>query len=307
MMAGVSFVAYIAARSIEGTVGTLFMAFGVSACGWAWLLARALFDPAHRDVWWPRVMVLVLTACGAVSVLAPAGGALRMVTGNAYALAGSAALVLTFIEVFQARGALVDASERRFRALFLGVYSVLMAVSVLGSWEAQKAVEIACAVTGLVCAGAAAAYRFWHPLKPAPRPESQRKPATEDDARLADQITRLLETERLHCEPGLKIGDLATRLGQPEHRLSHCIAARMGFANFNRLINHYRIEQAKRLLTSEPRRPILNVAFDCGFASLGPFNRAFREATGVTPTVFRSSRSACRSPLADLLSPPPAR
>ena len=29
------------------------------------------------------------------------------------------------------------------------------------------------------------------------------------------------------------------------------------------------------------------IAYDIGFASLGPFNRAFREETGVSPTEWR--------------------
>lgn len=288
LISAASFSAYIAARLTEGAPATLLMAFGVSACGWAWLLARALFDPAAHDARWPRIVVLVLTVCGAVSVLAPAGGVVRMVAGNAYAIAGSAALVMTFIEAFQARGALIDGPERRFRAAFLVVYSVLMGVSVLGAWQAQGAVEVACAVTGLISAGLAVAYRTRRPLKPAPRPPVQRRPATDEDARLAGQIVQLFEREGVHAEAGLKIGDLAARLGQPEHRLSHCITAQMGFANFNRLINHYRIEQARRLLTEDPRRPILLVAFDCGFASVGPFNRAFKEATSLTPSAYRA-------------------
>ncbi|MEM8546929.1 MAG: helix-turn-helix domain-containing protein [Pseudomonadota bacterium] len=32
---------------------------------------------------------------------------------------------------------------------------------------------------------------------------------------------------------------------------------------------------------------ILAVAMDSGFASLGPFNRAFKQDTGVTPSQFR--------------------
>jgi AraC-like DNA-binding protein len=167
-----------------------------------------------------------------------------------------------------------------------------MGVSVLGVWEAQGAVETACAVAGLVWAGAAVAYRFGHPLIAAPRPAAQRRPATDEDARLARRIVVLLEEDALYSEPGLKIGDLAARLRQPEHRLSHCITAQLGFTNFNRLINHYRIERAKRLLASEPRRPILQVAFDCGFASLGPFNRAYKHATGLTPTAFRGRGQA---------------
>ena len=33
--------------------------------------------------------------------------------------------------------------------------------------------------------------------------------------------------------------------------------------------------------------PILTIALDAGFQSLGPFNRAFKVQTGMTPTEFR--------------------
>ncbi|PXW68077.1 helix-turn-helix protein [Blastomonas natatoria] len=34
--------------------------------------------------------------------------------------------------------------------------------------------------------------------------------------------------------------------------------------------------------------PIITIALDAGFGSLGPFNRAFREAEGMTPSEYRA-------------------
>ena len=83
----------------------------------------------------------------------------------------------------------------------------------------------------------------------------------------------------------------AARLGEPEHRVSRCISAATGFPNFNRLINHHRVEAAKgRLAAADETRSILQIALDCGFASLGPFNRAFREETGMTPRAYRAAQ-----------------
>jgi len=36
--------------------------------------------------------------------------------------------------------------------------------------------------------------------------------------------------------------------------------------------------------------PILTIALDAGFGSIGPFNRAFKTQTGVTPTEYRRTR-----------------
>ena len=38
--------------------------------------------------------------------------------------------------------------------------------------------------------------------------------------------------------------------------------------------------------------PILTIALDAGFGSLGPFNRAFRDAEGMTPSAYRAGRLA---------------
>ena len=67
------------------------------------------------------------------------------------------------------------------------------------------------------------------------------------------------------------------------------VSAGLGFANFNRLINHHRIEQAKQVLASDDDRSILEIALDCGFGSVGPFNRAFKAETRMTPKAWRAS------------------
>jgi AraC-like DNA-binding protein len=38
--------------------------------------------------------------------------------------------------------------------------------------------------------------------------------------------------------------------------------------------------------------PILTIALDAGFQSLGPFNRAFKAQTGMTPSEFRRQQLA---------------
>ena len=34
---------------------------------------------------------------------------------------------------------------------------------------------------------------------------------------------------------------------------------------------------------------MLTIALDCGYGSIGPFNRAFKARFGITPTQFRNS------------------
>jgi len=46
---------------------------------------------------------------------------------------------------------------------------------------------------------------------------------------------------------------------------------------------------ARRLRSPEDARlPILTLALEAGYASIGPFNRAFKARYGVTPSTWRS-------------------
>ena len=290
-IATVSFVCYILARIVDGRTGMAFSVVGVGACGWAWLVARALFDPVERDARWAPVVALVVAISGGLSELLPAVGMVGRVAGNIYALSGSAALLLTFVEPFQRYGRDLPAGEKRFRFAFVAVYAVLVAASVLGLRAASDAaqddlVKGVCAVVGLAAALVAVWFRQAHPL--ATRPA--RRAPTEDDARLAERLRRLLADEAIDLRPELKIADVAARLGEPEYRVSQGIGAALGFPNFNRWINHQRITRAKALLANpDERRSILEIAFACGFASLGPFNRAFRDEVGTTPRAYRTA------------------
>ena len=89
----------------------------------------------------------------------------------------------------------------------------------------------------------------------------------------------------------LTIGALAAELGEPEHRLRRLINQRLGHRNFADFVNSYRVEAAKVRLADpqDARITVAAIAFNLGYGSLGPFNRAFRTATGVSPTEWRKS------------------
>ena len=54
---------------------------------------------------------------------------------------------------------------------------------------------------------------------------------------------------------------------------------------FTEFLNHYRVNQAKRLLLTD--ESIGNVCYACGFESLSYFNRVFRKLTGSSPGGYR--------------------
>ena len=86
------------------------------------------------------------------------------------------------------------------------------------------------------------------------------------------------------------IGGLAAQLGEQEYRLRRTINGQLGFRNFSAFLNSYRLAEVKAALADPAQRdvPIITIALDAGFGSLGPFNRAFREAEGMTPSEFRA-------------------
>jgi AraC-like DNA-binding protein len=127
-------------------------------------------------------------------------------------------------------------------------------------------------------------------MAPAPRPRAL---PPEDDALIA-RLRQHMQDELAWRDEGLTIAALAARLGEQEYRLRRAINGSLGHRNFAQFLNSYRLGEVKAALADRAQRevPILTIALDAGFGSLGPFNRAFREAEGMTPSEWRAARLA---------------
>ena len=119
-------------------------------------------------------------------------------------------------------------------------------------------------------------------------------PTDPEDERVAQALQRLMEDAQVYREEGLSVAALAARLRVPEYRLRRVINQRLGHRNFNAYVNGLRLEQACKALADPALRhlPVLSIALDAGFQSIGPFNRAFKAAMGVTPTDYRRHKLA---------------
>jgi AraC-like DNA-binding protein len=108
-------------------------------------------------------------------------------------------------------------------------------------------------------------------------------------ALLLRRLDNLMTVERVYRQEGLTIGGLAAKLDLPEYRLRQAINEGLGYRNFNAFLNRYRIDEVKAALSDPGQRDVavLTIAMDAGFQSIGPFNRAFKAETGLTPTEFR--------------------
>lgn len=136
---------------------------------------------------------------------------------------------------------------------------------------------------------------------PGAPPPPKAPPATPPAALspLAQRLRTVMADERAYRAEGFTIAALAARLGEPEYRVRRAINGEMGFRNFTAFLNGFRLDEVRAALADPAQRevPILTIAIDAGFGSLGPFNRAFRDAEGMTPSEFRAA--ALGAPLAD--------
>ena len=108
------------------------------------------------------------------------------------------------------------------------------------------------------------------------------------DQRLSNALDAFIADSGYH-ENGLTISKLARYLDCPEHRLRRLINQTRGYRNFNSLLNDLRVRDARNRLLDPAfdDKPILSIALDLGYDSIGPFNRAFKAATEQTPGEFR--------------------
>jgi AraC-like DNA-binding protein len=109
-------------------------------------------------------------------------------------------------------------------------------------------------------------------------------------AQLATRIAEAMASRRLWKRERLGIGGLAAELGTQEYLLRRAINGHLGYRNFNDFLHDYRLREASRRLAdpAEAHLPVLSIALDCGYGSIGPFNRAFKRRFGVTPTQYRN-------------------
>lgn len=283
---------------------------GSATCNGFWLVSRALF---RGEVGVGRVHILV--AAGVALLIAAYRGATlgthaasspwAFGLDSLLTLASSTLLVLTFLEALRGWSAQLPSAERRLRIAFMLLFATCMLATTLLNGLAKAWPMLGEVRTGVICLSAVAMVLFTHgalrhrrrtPLPQPPAPKIAPHAIgvlSEEEAHLAVALEHQLQVLQVFREPELKIMELARRIGTAEHKLSRLITRSLGEKNFNQMINRHRIAYAcSRLRESESPATILDISGDAGFASLGPFNRAFKMAMGCTPTAYRAQ---CRA------------
>ena len=110
-------------------------------------------------------------------------------------------------------------------------------------------------------------------------------------ASLRARLIELMATDKPHLEVDLTLGDLASRIQSTPHQLSQLFTQHLG-ETFFEFINRHRVEAVKATLTrpGAGQRPLLEIAFECGFGSKSTFNDTFRRLTGVSPSQYRRTQ-----------------
>ena len=304
-----------AAHAIVCTIGTLpaisiwhapLVALSTGNVVVFWLFCRALFDDAFALRWWHALIWLAVAAFSFANCfwLAPAGNAqISVIAINLIALGFIGLAVGQTITSWSAD--LLE-GRRRLRifivtsvALYGGLNAILQLLRLGG--DAAEIANIAniAMLAGIVVAISYAmmqvrarelfAATSETPVKAAAIPEQDAA-----DQKLIDVLMRLMADERIYRHDNVTIGTLATKLSIPEYRLRRLINQRLGYRNFNVFLNEHRIEEAKAALAdpSQAEVPVITIAMDAGFQSLGPFNRAFKATTGVTPSEYRKLKAS---------------
>lgn len=115
-------------------------------------------------------------------------------------------------------------------------------------------------------------------------PSSKEKETTE----IYEQLIEWMEKEQLFKEPDLTLPNLAEKLKITRRSLSQLINQKTN-TNFNRFINQYRIEAAKKILADSKfdHLNMLGVAFEVGFNSKATFFSVFKQIEGASPGAYK--------------------
>lgn len=288
----------------EGSIIGLLFSLGAGATpGLFWLFGKAWFNDEKQVTAISAGLVLLsVINTLVVQLTGLSDGNVALASRILFRISMLAFAAAALWEVWRTReGDLVE-RRRRIRPLLVGViavYVILIAIVEVadpralpgGTLELKRVVASGAllAVLGF-CAvmlrmrqadlfGAADALVV--PVRPAAEPIADP---------LSEKLLRHMAAEMPHRDETLSIAKLAAMLGEQEYRLRRTINGQLGHRNFAAFLNGYRLAEVKAALADPAQKdvPIITIALDAGFGSLGPFNRAFREAEGMTPSEFRA-------------------
>ncbi|MFY8299005.1 helix-turn-helix domain-containing protein [Pseudoalteromonas sp. SS15] len=108
---------------------------------------------------------------------------------------------------------------------------------------------------------------------------------SEQANRIAEKINTAMQEQHLYLDPSLTLHKLAAHLSISPNYLSQTLNETLG-VNFFDYVNQWRIEAAKPKIIAN-QDTVLDIALDVGFNARSSFYKAFKQATGQTPSEYR--------------------
>ena len=264
-----------------------------------WLFARAAFDDVCRLRAWHVAVLISVVVVGMSSNAAMGAHADAL---HPIVTLGNRFLALAFLLsglwiTFRGRNSDLLENRRRLRdwlTAIVGAYMLIVVaveISLIGRqpplFVGTLNIAVILVLAHLVCHALAKANE---PLLDTPMRGSGTVDSLPDSQlKLLERLRREIEHQHCYWQEGLSISGLAEKMGTQEHILRRVINQGLGFRNFNEFLHSYRIRDACERLrqTSGRKPPVLTIALEVGYSSVGPFNRAFKEMVGMTPTEYR--------------------
>jgi AraC-like DNA-binding protein len=280
------------------TVSAITRVAGIPATGLAWWFAWSLLDDRFRIGVWQWLGLLLAAMFPSYYALIDFGVAIPRLPNSLSEIGLIPPLAICAHLVWLALGGLRDdlVQRRRRARVWIAVLLALALAAVLVSEElSREAGGLLRAATSFMAAFlillwlvriAPETIAFAEPRASEPKREPSIDPR---DALAFERLRKAMTEERIYLKPELTIGDLAKRVGVPEHQMRVLINRGLGARNFSTYVAKARVDHAKAALAdpAKARIAIGDIAMDAGFPSLATFNRAFKVIEGITPSDFR--------------------
>lgn len=121
-----------------------------------------------------------------------------------------------------------------------------------------------------------------HPYKNSLLKDEQRR-------EIKDKITAYFNNQKPYLDPDFCMDALSSALNIPKYQLTEVLNRELG-RNFFQFVNHYRVEEVKKMLADKSvPYSIEAIGYECGFSSKTSFYSFFKAETGMTPSVYREA------------------
>jgi AraC-like DNA-binding protein len=245
-----------------------------------WLTARLYFDDAFQPKPVHGVLFLGLLAARAAALpwkLAAAGIAMAVIAD-----------ALRHIHAGASSDLLLSRLRLRYVVLLgTGVYALLVLVGEATVERGSRADTLLGATNDmglfLLVAGISVLVMRLEP--DLLRAGLGREAPVEPPAIFKQRLERLIEEEQIFKTEGLTIGALAGRLGEHEYKVRQLINAQLGFRNFGAFLNHFRVREARKLLSDPGQKRLALPRSPTGWVTRPS-----------APSIARSRKSSARPP-----------